>query len=89
MDGCSQRWVLTTRKGVSPVLGDTPMFVVRHRRSHPFRLSLGGSRPRVYGVSPRMVTFILTRSEFRAGFAHGETLEIRVCGRGLSCDGPW
>ncbi len=49
----------------------------------------------VYGVSPRMVTYILTRPEFRAGLAHGETLAIRVCGRGLSCDvcvfrlGPW
>jgi len=47
MDGCSQRWVLTTLKGVSPVSGDTPLFVVRFRRSHPLRLSLGGSPPRV------------------------------------------
>ena len=39
----------------------------------------------VDGVSPRMVTILLTWPEFRAGFAHGETLEIRVCGRGLSC----
>ena len=31
-----------------------------------------------------MVTILLTRPEFRAGFAHGETLEIRVGGRGLS-----
>ena len=38
----------------------------------------------VDGVSPRMVTILLTRPEFRAGFAHGETLEIRVGGRGLS-----
>ena len=39
----------------------------------------------VDGVSPRMVTFILNRPEFR-GFAHGEALGIRVCGRGPSCD---
>ena len=31
-----------------------------------------------------MVTLLMTRPEFRAGFAHGETLEIRVCGRALS-----
>ena len=42
----------------------------------------------VNGVSPRMVTLCLCRAGFRVGFAHGEALEIRVCGRGLSCDGP-
>ena len=40
------------------------------------------------GVSPRIVTSFLNGPGFRAGCAHGETLEIRVCGRALSCDGP-
>jgi len=44
MDGCSQRWVLTTQTGVSPVSGDTPLFVVRKRpKFHPSaREALGG-----------------------------------------------
>ena len=31
-----------------------------------------------------MVTILLTRPEFRVGFARGVPLEIRVCGSGLS-----
>jgi hypothetical protein len=45
-------------------------------------------RSRRNGTSPRTVTSVLKWTGYRAGFAHGETLEIRVCGRGLSCDGP-
>ena len=47
-----------------------------------------GGRSFIDGVSPRMVTFILNRPDFRAGYAHGETLEIRECGRGPSCVMP-
>jgi hypothetical protein len=41
-------------------------------------------RSRRNGTSPRTVTSVLKWTGYRAGFAHGETLEIRVCGRGLS-----
>ena len=74
MGGCSQRWVLTTLKGVSPVSGDTPLFVVRLRRSHPLRLSLGGSRPRVARLclAGKVSCFVRAGVASALGFLIGE-----------------
>ena len=95
MDGCSQRWVLTTLKGVSPVSGDTPLFVVRLRRSHPLRLSLGGSRPRVarlcfagksfFCVCPAasVLGFLIGENDGLLGFVTGVVTPVRLHEHGV------